>query len=53
MKEEIQELKKEIETIKARNARVVADKVGPINALLFCVILTIPVTLLYLKSYKS
>lgn len=31
----------------------VADKVGPTNALLFAVFLTVPVTLLYLKSYKS
>lgn len=31
----------------------VADKIGPTNALLFAVILTIPVTLLYFKSYKS
>lgn len=31
---------------------MVADKFGPINALLFAVILTAPVTLLYLKSYK-
>lgn len=31
----------------------VADKVGPINALIFAVILTVPVTLLYFKSYKS
>jgi len=32
---------------------IVADRVGPINALLFAVILTAPITLLYLKSYKS
>lgn len=31
----------------------VADKVGPINALIFAVVLSAPVTLLVLKSYKS
>lgn len=32
---------------------LVADKFGPINALLFAILLTAPVTLLYFKSYKS
>lgn len=32
---------------------MVADRVGPINALIFAVILSLPVTLLYFKSYKS
>lgn len=31
----------------------VADKIGPTNALIFAVILAVPVTLLYFKSYKS
>lgn len=32
---------------------LVADKFGPINALLFAIILTAPITFLYIKSYKS